>query len=73
MATIRKRRRNPTPKEIGRQTLSSVGLGLGVASVGLSIGQLYHRPSVSLGGVVLGVGLMAWHLPWSDIMDRRDW
>lgn len=61
------RRRNPEPTTIMRHALSAVGLGLGVAGASAALGEIYRRPSIALGGLVLGVGLTALHFPWSRI------
>lgn len=62
----RKRRHIANPEAVltTRRTLTAVGLGLGVASVGATLGDLYRKPSLALGGMVLGLGLAAIHLPW---------
>ena len=65
------RKRNPDRESTARTTFSAIGLGLGVTSIGLAIGNLYHKPSVSIGAVVLGLGLVAWHLPWREIGENR--
>lgn len=58
-------RHHQTP---GRRTASAIGLGVGVAGIGLTIGDIYRRPSIALGGMVLGIGLTALHLPWADLL-----
>lgn len=65
--SLRKRNSRP-PQTPTRRTMSSIALGLGVAGVGVAIGDLYHRPSIAIGGMVLGVGLAAVHLPWDHFL-----
>ena len=56
---------NQTPM---RRTMSAIGLGLAATGVGVAIGDLYRKPSIAVGAVVLGVGLIAVHLPWDHLM-----
>lgn len=65
MARKRHQLVNPEPT-VTRRTLTAVGLGIGVASVGATLADLYRRPSLALGGMVLGLGLTTLHLPWDQ-------
>lgn len=58
------RRKNPSDESVGQRTFAAIGLGAGVVSVGLAIGNLHRKPSISLGAVVLGFGLTLAYLPW---------
>ena len=59
------RRRNPSRLTTTRRTLTAIGVGLGIAGVGAGIGDLYRKPSITIGAMVLGVGVTLIHLPWS--------
>ncbi len=63
--------RNP-PRSVLRRTLTAVGLGFGVAGIGLTLGDIYGRPSIGAGGVVLGMGIGALHMPWGEILGGPD-
>ena len=55
-----------------RRTLTAVGLGLGVTGIGLTLSDIYGRPSIGVGGVVLGVCVGVLHIPWSDFVGGSD-
>lgn len=47
-----------------RRVTSAVGLGLGVVGVGLTLADLYKRPSIAVASVIAGLGLTLAHWPW---------
>lgn len=61
------RRRNPEHMTPMRQAVNAIGMGVGIAGVGAVVGDFYRRPSISLGGLVLGIGVTAIHFPWPRI------
>lgn len=63
------RQRNPDRTAM-RKTMAAVGLGLGVAGVGLTVGDIYRKPSIGAGGVVLGIGVALLHMPWGEFMGK---
>ncbi len=62
-----RRRTNPNPYHltVTRHTLTAIGVGMGIAGVGAGIGTLYRKPSISIGALVLGMGVTLIHIPWS--------
>lgn len=63
-----KRQKNPRRVEsTAHRMFAALGLGLGIAGTGLSLGTIYQKPSISIAGSVLGIGLAMAYLPWGRI------
>jgi len=60
---------NPISRGPTRRTLAALGLGIGIAGVGATIADLYRKPAIAIGALVLGAGVAIAHLPWGNIFD----
>lgn len=63
---------NPLTRRGTRRMLASLGLGIGIAGVGATLGDIYRKPEIAVGGLIVGVAAALLHLPWSEWIDNKE-
>ena len=61
----------PSTPATTRRIVSALGLGFGIAGVGATLGELYRKPHIAIGGMLVGITAALIHLPWSTWMTKE--